>query len=103
MQHTAASRGWHEMLEGWLRGTRGRLHESGHDSGRCARPSPRRQKARVAQAHNATAYIRLDMIATMKPLRFLGDSLKALLAFPEEARQDAGFQLDRVQTGRAAR
>lgn len=39
------------------------------------------------------------MIATMKPLRFLGDSLKALRAFPDEARQDAGFQLDRVQRG----
>ena len=39
------------------------------------------------------------MIATLKPLRFLGDSLKALRAFPQEARQDAGFQLDRVQRG----
>ena len=39
------------------------------------------------------------MIETMKPLRFLGDSLKALRAFPDEARQDAGFQLDRVQRG----
>ena len=39
------------------------------------------------------------MIETTKPLRFLGDSLKALRAFPDEARQDAGFQLDRVQRG----
>ncbi len=35
----------------------------------------------------------------MKPLSFLGDSLKALRAFPDAARQDAGFQLRRVQAG----
>ena len=34
------------------------------------------------------------MIATLKPLSFLGDSLKALRAFPDQARQDAGFQLE---------
>lgn len=33
----------------------------------------------------------------MKPLRFLGDALKRLRDFPEEARQDAGYQLDKVQ------
>ena len=33
----------------------------------------------------------------MKPIRFLGDSLKCLRAFPENARQDAGFQLDKLQ------
>ncbi|WP_026873301.1 type II toxin-antitoxin system RelE/ParE family toxin [Inquilinus limosus] len=36
----------------------------------------------------------------MKPLRFLGDSLESLRAFPAEARQDAGYQLDKVQRGR---
>ena len=35
----------------------------------------------------------------MKLLRFVGDSLKALRAFPSDARQDAGFQLERVQRG----
>jgi phage-related protein len=35
----------------------------------------------------------------MKPIRFLGDSLKCLREFPESARQDAGYQLDRVQRG----
>ena len=35
----------------------------------------------------------------MKPLVFVGDSLKRLREFPEEARHDAGFQLDRVQRG----
>lgn len=33
----------------------------------------------------------------MKSLRFLGDSLKSLREFPENARQDAGYQLDCVQ------
>ena len=36
----------------------------------------------------------------MKPIRFLGDSLKCLRQFPEDARQDAGYQLDQVQRGR---
>jgi phage-related protein len=35
----------------------------------------------------------------VKPIRFLGDSLKALRSFPKEVRQDAGFQLERVQCG----
>lgn len=35
----------------------------------------------------------------MKPIRFLGDSLKSLRDFPEDARQDAGYQLDKVQRG----
>lgn len=36
----------------------------------------------------------------MKPVRFLGDSLKCLREFPEDARQDAGYQLDQVQRGK---
>ena len=35
----------------------------------------------------------------MKPVRFLGDSLKRLREFPPEARQDAGHQLYKVQRG----
>jgi phage-related protein len=35
----------------------------------------------------------------MRPVRFLGDSLKCLREFPEDARYDAGYQLDRVQRG----
>lgn len=35
----------------------------------------------------------------MKPLRFLGDSLQRLRDFPEDARADLGFQLDKVQRG----
>jgi phage-related protein len=35
----------------------------------------------------------------MKPISFLGDSLECLREFPEEARQDAGYQLDIVQRG----
>ncbi len=32
-------------------------------------------------------------------MRFLGDSLRCLREFPEEARHDAGYQLDKVQRG----
>lgn len=35
----------------------------------------------------------------MKGICFLGDSLKRLRAFPDDARQDAGYQLDKVQRG----
>ena len=35
----------------------------------------------------------------MKPVRFLGDSLKCLRDFPEDARHDAGYQLGKAQRG----
>ena len=35
----------------------------------------------------------------MKPVRFLGDSLERLREFPEDARHDAGYQLELVQRG----
>lgn len=35
----------------------------------------------------------------MKLISFLGDSLKCLREFPEDARQNAGYQLDKVQHG----
>ena len=35
----------------------------------------------------------------MKPVVFLGNSLKCLRNFPEDARHDAGYQLDKVQRG----
>lgn len=35
----------------------------------------------------------------MKPVVFLGDSLDRLRTFPQQARRNAGFQLDRVQRG----
>jgi phage-related protein len=35
----------------------------------------------------------------MRPVRFLGDSLQCLREFPEDARHDAGYQLDKVQRG----
>lgn len=38
----------------------------------------------------------------MKPIYFLGDSLKCLRAFPIGAKQDAGYQLDKVQHDQAA-
>ena len=36
----------------------------------------------------------------MKPVCFLGNSLECLREFPDDARQDAGYQLDQVQRGR---
>ncbi len=44
-------------------------------------------------------HIRTDILRSMKPVRFLGDSLKCLRDFPEDARHDAGYQLDKVQRG----
>ena len=35
----------------------------------------------------------------MKKIQFLGDSLKSLREFPEDAKQDVGYQLDKVQRG----
>jgi phage-related protein len=35
----------------------------------------------------------------LKSVRFLGDSLKVIRDFGDDARRDAGFQLDRVQRG----
>lgn len=35
----------------------------------------------------------------MKKIRFLGDSLKRLREFSCDAKQDAGYQLDKVQRG----
>lgn len=35
----------------------------------------------------------------MRLVRFLGDSLKSLRSFPEDARHDAGYQLEKVQRG----
>ena len=35
----------------------------------------------------------------MKRVTFLGNSLKRVREFPEDARQDTGYQLDRVQRG----
>jgi phage-related protein len=38
-------------------------------------------------------------IVTRKPLQFMGTSQDDLKAFPDEARRDAGFNLDFVQRG----
>jgi phage-related protein len=45
----------------------------------------------------------MDILRTaIKPVRFLGDSLKRLRAFPEGARHDVGYQIWRVQVGEPA-
>ena len=35
----------------------------------------------------------------MRPVCFLGDSLKCIRDFPDDARHDVGYQLDKVQRG----
>jgi phage-related protein len=35
----------------------------------------------------------------IKPVRFLGDSLKRIRGFPADVKQDCGYQLDKVQRG----
>lgn len=35
----------------------------------------------------------------IKPVQFRGDALESLRRFPDNARHDAGFQLDKVQRG----
>ena len=35
----------------------------------------------------------------IKPIKFVGDSLRSLREFPDDAKRDAGYQLDRVQHG----
>jgi phage-related protein len=35
----------------------------------------------------------------MKKVKFLGDTLKSIRDFPADARQNAGFQLDKVERG----
>jgi phage-related protein len=39
------------------------------------------------------------MHTSTKPLKFCGSALADLRAFPEDARREAGFQLDQVQRG----
>src|SRR5688572_19700588 len=36
----------------------------------------------------------------MKPLEWLGDSLAFIRRFPDEAKSEAGYQLERVQAGK---
>jgi len=38
-------------------------------------------------------------VSNRRNVRFLGDSIDRLRDFPSDARQEAGFQLDRVQAG----
>jgi phage-related protein len=44
-------------------------------------------------------YTGFSIFERMKPLRFLGDSLKNIRDFPEDVRQDTGYQLGKVQCG----
>lgn len=41
----------------------------------------------------------MDIIKPLKPVRFLGDPRERVRDFPADAKQDAGYQLQRVQRG----
>jgi phage-related protein len=45
-------------------------------------------------------YIKTYILTSVKELKFRGSSLASLREFPDAARQDAGYQLDKVQNGR---
>lgn len=45
--------------------------------------------------------ISILIYSPLKPIVFVGDSLRRLREFPEDARHDAGYQLDKVQRGQA--
>ena len=45
------------------------------------------------------AYTQLCIIRTIKPVEFAGTALDDLRAFPETARREAGYQIDKVQHG----
>jgi phage-related protein len=55
--------------------------------------------ARQSKPAILAKHIHSDIFSVMKPVRFLGDALKCLRDFPEDARQEAGYQLDKVQRG----
>lgn len=66
----------------------------------CLRDIKRQEPAYSTSKHSCFLnYIHISIIIYMKPVRFLGDSLKCLRGFPEDAMQDAGYQLDKVQRG----
>lgn len=48
---------------------------------------------------NLTIYTKTDILLIIKKLRFLGNSLQNLRKLSVEVRQDAGYQLDKVQCG----
>jgi phage-related protein len=40
------------------------------------------------------------IVTSMRPLRFIGDSLDVLRELPEEVKDEVGFALERVQRGK---
>ena len=63
------------------------------------RQKPKCRPPLVCNRINLAALYPNEYNQTIKPIRFLGDSLKCLREFPEDARHDAGYQLDKVQRG----
>lgn len=57
----------------------------------------------VSSAAALLQNIKMDILqAAIKPVRFLGDSLRRLRAFPDGVRHDVGYQIWRVQLGEPA-
>ena len=44
-------------------------------------------------------YIGMDIMRVCNVVRFLGDSRSVIREFPRDARQEAGYQLERIQDG----
>lgn len=52
-----------------------------------------------SQRGRVYGYIRSDIMHAVRPVRFVGRSRDDIRGFPDEARQAAGYQLQRVQEG----
>jgi phage-related protein len=60
---------------------------------------PRISKAPFRAKFSCATYIKYYIIQFMKPVRFHGTSRSDLQKFPQDARREAGLQLNRVQNG----
>ena len=66
------------------------------------KPARRRHGLRPSEPGgkvNGTHLYPIGYTGCVKPVCFLGDSLQCLRDFPEDARHDAGYQLEKVQRG----
>jgi phage-related protein len=75
------------------------LFETLYVAGKVARDQLADMGQARALQQGLAGYTQTD-IMTVKPIRFLGDSLRRLREFPREAKHDAGYQLDQVQRGK---
>lgn len=62
--------------------------------GPVSRPGFPHTAAVLRKKDRSGPYTELDILTNMRPVCFLGSSLKSLRDFPEDARHDAGYQLE---------